>query len=316
MISLTLTVSDLTTLLQIYDRIQIRRYTGTGTPSSTIDISDYTTASGNDTISSRTGVSDVLLDASYTQYYFTDPIGVPSDWYISRYYKESTGSASAWTVPVLGEAYDFYYDPLYPPEVEYDTAEQLVVDRIRLLIGDPIDLRREYGENVASSIHDDDKTLEFDEKGWPVSLTMGGTTYNQTTNPSVNGYRFLRFLDTIEATTWSGCEEIGLDIWYYTFRWSDREIMDAYDNCPPPIGLTTVTATTEAYMLKTAYELLYSEFWLDTGEDGAVVTDEGTRYDPSPGLDNRRQLLESLKKRLDDLIKSLTLTGISGVLVD
>ena len=316
MISLTLTVSDLTTLLQIYDRIQIRRYTGTGTPSSTIDISDYTTASGNDTISSRTGVSDVLLDASYTQYYFTDPIGVPSDWYISRYYKESTGSASAWTVPVLGEAYDFYYDPLYPPEVEYDTAEQLVVDRIRLLIGDPIDLRREYGENVASSIHDDDKTLEFDEKGWPVSLTMGGTTYNQTTNPSVNGYRFLRFLDTIEATTWSGCEEIGLDIWYYTFRNSDRQIIEFYNNCPPPAPLTTTTATAEVYMIQTAIDLLRSELWEDSTEDGATIRDEGSLYNPSEGLKVRKDLLDDLTKRRDDLIKSLQLTGITGVLLD
>jgi len=316
MISLTLTVSDLTTLLQIYDRIQIRRYTGTGTPSSTIDISDYTTTSGNDTISSRTGVSDVLLDASYTQYYFTDPIGVPSDWYISRYYKESTGSASAWTVPVLGEAYDFYYDPLYPPEVEYDTAEQLVVDRIRLLIGDPIDLRREYGENVASSIHDDDKTLEFDEKGWPVSLTMGGTTYNQTTNPSVNGYRFLRFSDTIEATTWSGCEEIGLDIWYYTFLYSDREIMEAYDTCPPPTPLTTANATPEIFMLKTAYELLYQQVFNDAMTDGAVIKDDVTVYNPSIGLSVRKALLDDLKDRLDDLIKSLSLTNIQGVLID
>ncbi len=316
MINLTFTVSDLSTLLQIYDRIQIRRYTGTGVPSSDIDLGEYTTISGTDVISNLTNVSEVLLVSPYTQYYFTDPDGISSDWYISRYYKESDGSASAWADPILGEPHDIYYNPLFQREIEFGSADQLVIDRIRLLIGDPVDLRREYGEDAASSIHTDNKTYEMDEKGWPASVNMGGTQYTDATNPSVNGYRFLRFNEDISITTWSGCQEYGVDLWYYTFRHSDREIMYAYDNCPPPPPLTTTTATPEAYMLKTAYELLYSEFWEDTGEDGAVITDEGTRYDPSPGLDNRRQLLKALKDRLDEVVQTLILTGIEGVLID
>jgi len=318
MITLTFTVGDLTTVMQIYDKIQIMRYTGTGIPDSPVtSLVDYTTiASGTDTVSSRNGVSDILLDSNYTQYYFVDPDGFADNWYISRYYNESNGSASAWADPVLGEPYDIYYDPLYPPEIEFGSADQLVIDRIRLLMGDPVGLRREYGEDAASSIHPDGRTYELDEKGWPASVNMNNVQYTETSNPSINGYRFLRFTENISTTTWSGCQEYGVDIWYYTFRHSDRQIMEAYDNCPPPTGLTTDTATPEAYMLKTAYELLYQEFWEDTGEDGAVITDEGTRYDPSPGLDNRRALLEDLKKRLEDLVDSLIHTATTGVLID
>jgi len=317
MLNLTFTVSDLSTVMTIYNRIQIRRYTGIGMPPTPIDIADYTTiTSGTDTISDRDGVSDVLLVVGYSQYYFTDPDGGADNWYTSRYYNDNTGSASGWYDPILGDPHDIYYNPLYPSEIEFGSADQLVIDRIRLLIGDPVGLRREYGEDAASSIHPDLKTYEFDEKGWPASVNMNGVQYVDTSDPSINGYRFLRFAEDISITTWSGCQEFGVDIWYYVFRNSDREIMKAYDECPTPPGLTTVTATPEVYMLKTAYELLYSEFWLDSSEDGAVVTDSDTRYDPSTGLDNRRQLLETLKKRLDDFVKSLTLTGISGVLID
>jgi hypothetical protein len=179
-----------------------------------------------------------------------------------------------------------------------------------------VGLRREYGETAASSIHTDNVTYEMDEKGWPASISVSGTSMTNSTDPVVNGYRFLVFDNDISNTIWVGCIEYGIDIWYYTFRWSDREIMEAYDNCPPPVGLTTATATAEAYMLQTAVELLYSEVWEASVEDGAVITDEGSRYDPSPGLDTRKSLLDNLQKKLDKLIQSLLLTGISGVLID
>lgn len=301
MITLTFTVDDINTVLQVYNRIQVARSsTETGT---------YTVVSG-------TGFPITLL-SSVSSYEVTDTTGEATDWYKSRYYSTSTLTYSSWSDPVLGSTGDLFYNPLYPEEVSYGTAEKLVINRIRRLIGDPVGLRRDSGTEAASAIHFDNRTFELDEKGWPVSVYMGGMPFNSSKhNPSVNGYRYLRFSQDIDDTTWSGCTEYGADIWYYTFRHSDREIMYAYDTCPIPTGLTTANVTSEAYMLKTAYELLYSEFWEDTGEDGAVITDEGTRYDPSPGLDNRRQLLDRLKKRLDELVQSLTLTGITGVLID
>jgi len=320
-VNLTFTVGNIDAVYEIYDRIQIRRYTATPPPPSTIDLAEYTTISGTDSVSNRTGVSDIVLTTRYSQYYYVDPNGTANDWYISRYYNDADGTSSAWADPILGEAGDIYYNPLFPPEIEYGTADQLIIDRIRTLIGDPKGLRREYGEEAQSSIHSDNKTYEMDEKGWPASINMNGIQYPRSndynlSNPSVNGYRFLRFTEDVTTTTWSGCQEYGVDIWYYTFRHSDREIMETYDRCPPPPGLTTANATSEAYMLYTSIDLLMQEGWEDSIEDGAKIRDEGSHYDPTPGLDFRKSLLGKLQKRLDDLINALVLKGIEGVRVD
>jgi hypothetical protein len=299
MITLTITVDNISTVMQVYNQIQLQR--------AAAEEGTYTTVSG---------LGPVSLVAGITSYSVIDTTGLSTSWYKSRYYSTSTGSYSGWSEPVLGSPGDLFYNPLYSDEISYGTSEQLVIDRIRKLIGDPLGLRREYGEEASSSIHPDGKTYELDEKGWPVSVTMNGVSMNDSSDPTINGYRYLRFDEDISTTTWSGGVEYGVDIWYYTFRHSDREIMEAYDTCPPPPGLTTTNATSEAYMLQTAIELLYQELWEDSTEDGAKIDDEGSKYDPSPGLESKRKLLDGLQRRLDKLTASLKLLGISGVRVD
>lgn len=337
MISLTVTVDNLTTVTEVFDRIELRRYLGFGAPpvgeiTDLVALSNYTTISGIDTLSGRDNVSDILLitfPTAITQYYFTDPTGVADNWYISRYYDLDTDSTSGWSDPIQGEAENLYYNPQFPPEISYGSADQLIIDRIRLYTGDPLNLRREYGEDAVSSIHTDGRTYEMDEFGWPVYVNMGGIPYTSTDNPSVNGYKFLRFEDYIadtcyECVTYSGVcgEDIikevanGVDIWYYTFRSSDRQIMEAYNTCPPPTPLTTLTANAEAYMLQTSIDLLGKELWEDASEDGASIADEGSTYNPEPGLKIRKALLDDLKKRLADLIRTLMLGGITGVRID
>ena len=334
MISLTIYVDNIGEVVQVFDRVQIRRYTGSEiypdeTVTDYIALTEYTSVSGTDTINGREDVSDVLLSTDYYQYYFTDPDGYADNWYISRYYNTSDGATSGWSAPIQGDPGDLYYNPQFPAEIVYGSSDQLIIDRIRLWIGDPLGLRREYGEEALSSIHPDGKTYEMDETGWPAYINMGGVQFTDTDNPSVNGYRFLRFqrfIDDVctECTTYSGIcgEDVvkevthGVDIWYYTFRHSDRQIMEAYDNCPPPAPLTTTTATSEAYMLQTSIDLLRKELWEDATEDGAAIKDEGSTYNPEPGLKIRKDLLDDLKKRLEDLKKSIMLAGITGVLID
>lgn len=299
MIRLSFTVDNISAIIRFYDQIQIQRSdTETGT---------FTTVSG---------LGPIDLVAGTTIYTEIDADGTASDWYHSRYYNTSTTIPSGWSDAILGEPGDLFYDPLFPPEVSYGTAQQLVIDRIRRLIGDPLGLEREYGEDAASSIHPDNKTYELDEKGWPVSIFMNNVSYNTSTNPTINGYRYLIFDDDISVTATISGVEYGVNIFYYTFRWSDREIMESYDGCPVPTGLSLTTATSESYMLQTSIELLYSEVWELSSEDGARVRDSDTLYDPSPGLETKRVLLDKLQKRLDDLVKSLVMTGIEGVLID
>jgi len=333
LISLTITIDNLSGVLQVYNTIQLRRWTLEGTPSTPVtDLvasSDYELMVGIDTISSRSDVSDVLISSDYSQYYFTDSDGFAENWYISRYYSSVTDSTSGWSDPIQGEPGDLYYNPQFPPEVSYGSSDQLIIDRIRLYIGDPLGLRREYGADALSSIHTDGKTYEMDEKGWPSYINMGGVQFTSTDDPSVNGYRFLRFSDYIDdvctsCVTYSGAcgEDVirdvsnGIDIWYYTHRHSDRQIIEFYNNCPPPTPLTTATANSEVYMVQTALDILRSELWEDATEDGAMIKDDGTTYDPGEGLAVRKELLNDLTKRRDDLVKALQLTGITGVRVD
>lgn len=303
MILLNITVDNVNTVLQVYNQIQFMR--------SDYEAGPFTTVSGLGPITLQTNVS------SYTE---SDADGQASNWYISRYYNTSTLGASGWSEPVLGEAGDIYYNPLFPTELNFGTAEQLILDRIRLLIGDPKGINREYGSAAESSIHDDGKVYEMDSKGWPASITMDGVQYTSTGNPAVNGYKFLKFTNFIDTplVTYSGSRMIeqGIDVWYYVFRWSDREIMAAYDNTPPPPPLSTITANAEVYMLVCAYDLLSGETWEVINEDGAKIKDEGSSYDPTPGMLLREDMLDKIKKRLDDAIASLALTGITGVLID
>lgn len=303
MILLNITVDNINTVLQVYDQIQLQR-----------------AATENGTYTTVSGLGPVTLLANVNAYTISDSTGQSSDWYISRYYNTVNSSASAWSDPVLGESGDLYYNPLFPTELIFGTSEQLVLDRIRILIGDPKGINREYGSAAESSLHNDGKVYELDEKGWPAAVSMDGVQYTDTGNPTVNGYKFLKFDNYVDTpvTTYSGTRliEQGVDIWYYTFRWSDREIMEVYDNTPPPAPLTTETANADVYMLSCAYDLLSSETWEVISEDGAKIADEGTKYDPSPGILARRDLLDNLKKRLDDVVNSLALTGITGVLID
>lgn len=317
MINITITVDNISDVLQVFSRVQIRRYSGTGTPPEVVDVADYEEVLGIDQISDRTDVSDVLLLSAYTQYYFADPDGVTDNWYISRYVDEGITTTSAWSDPIQGEMGSFFYNPVYPPEINYGTSDQRIIDRIRIYIGDPIGLSREYGEEAEASLHPDGRVFEFDEKGWPCSINMYNTQYNNITNPTVNGYRYLKFQNAIDTTitTVSGVE-YAVDVWYYTFRNSDKQIMEAYDTCFPPTPLSEANCTPEIYMLQTAYDLLTAETWEAIAEDGAEIDDEGSKYDPTPGLNNREKMLAKLRKRLDDAIKSVRLLGIGGVRLD
>ncbi|RLC79075.1 MAG: hypothetical protein DRI61_08695 [Chloroflexi bacterium] len=287
-------------VFQVYDTIQIQR--------SEYESYGFTTVSG---------LGPVPMAAGQTSYEVVDYSGDASHWYRYRYYSSVTSIYSAWSPPFVGGDREIFFNPLYPPEVLYGDAEHRIISKIRRLIGDPIGIRREYGDDAVSSIHPDNRTYELDEKGWPASVHVAGVPFNSFVNPTVNDYKYLRFVNVdIAATTWSGCEERGMDVWYYTFRNSDREIMEAYDSCSIPVGLDASLMTSEVCLLQTSIELLYKELFEDSTEDGAKIADERTRYDPTPGLENRRHLLDRLNNRLDDLIKRLRLLRIEGVLID
>jgi hypothetical protein len=92
--------------------------------------------------------------------------------------------------------------------------------------------------------------------------------------------------------------------------------MEAYNRTPPPPPLNDANTTKEIQILACAYDLLYSETWEYLNEDGAIIKDDRTSYDPSPGIRARDDMLAKLRKRLDDAIKANRLLGIHGVRID
>jgi hypothetical protein len=296
MIRLTFEVEDIASVLLIYNQIQVQ--------SSATETGTFVTISG-------TGFP-INLASGQESYIVDDLNGSADTWYRSRYYSTIFPyQTSSWSDPILGSVCPICYSPTYPDEIEYSESEKLVINRIRRLCGDPIGLKREYNES--DNIHEGGRTYQLEEKGWPCSINIGDVTYNTSSNPKMNGYLYLNFSQDI--TTLSGVD-LKIDIFYYTFRNSNREIIEAYDNCPPPQGLTTTTANSESYMLQTAIELLTQELWEDATEDGASIKDDMSTYNPEGGQKIRNDLIDKLQKRLDNLVKTLVLSGISGVRVD
>lgn len=305
MIYLTFTVDNLSTVQLVYDQIQAQSSdSATGT---------FTTVTG-------TGFP-VDISTGTSPFTASDSNGTGSTWYMSRYYCSSKcsvpGEGSSWSDPILGEVGEICYDPTYPVEEAYGTSEQLIIDRIRRLIGDPVGLKHEYNEQ--DNISECGKIYEFGEGcGWPCSININGTTYTSTSNPTVNNYRYLKFTfgaEDDDLTTVSGLD-VHIDIFYYVFRHSDREIYEAYSTAYPPAPLTIATATSEVYMLQSAITLLSQELIEDSVESGATITDEASRWSPDPGLRTREAMVDKLQKRLDNVVKVLSLGNISGVLLD
>ena len=318
MTTLTINVSNITGVLAVFSKVQLMRYIGTDTPSSIINILDYVTIdNGIDIINNLTDVSAVQLNTTYNQYYFEDPTGTTSDWYIIRYTNYDSTMFSGWSTALQGMEGIFDYDPLFSPEVLYTPADKLVINKLRLLVGDPTNLTRMHGEEALSSLHSDRRVFELADKGWPYSVMLFNTQYITNTNPTVNGYKYLRFntpLDT-SVTTVSGVD-VAIDIWYTSFRYSDKQLMDAYDTTTPPAPLTVANCTQDIYLMQTAYDLLSNESWELAFEDGAEISDSRDVYNPSSGLLARDKLLARLRKQLDETIKSKRFIGFGGIRID
>ena len=317
MITITITVENLTDVLTIFSKIELLRYNGSSTPTLPINETDYEIINGTDQINNRLNVSDVLLSSTYTQYYFIDPDGDANSWYISRYSNNVGSSKSGWSDPIQGDENNIFYNPMYPAEIVYGTSDKQIINKLRLFIGDPVNLHRSYGEEALVYFHTDSLVFELQEKGWPVSINIYGKQYTSSTDPSVNGYKYLKFNSkvSLSPTTISGVVQ-PIDVWYYTFRYSDKQLMEAYDTCLPPAPLTTTNCTQDIYLLQTAYDLLNGESWELAIEDGSEIVDGRDTYNPAPGLNARDKLLARLKKQIDSAVKLKLFSSVGGVRID
>lgn len=269
-------------------------------------------------------ISDISIASDKSVYRYFDAGGNPDYWYRAKLYCSGctykhpcvSGSETDWFDPVRGDSVNLYFNPVYPDESFYENNDYVIINKIRELIGDKIELKREYGEDTVSSIHPDGRTYELDHKGWPVCVIMNGKNYVDINNPVVDDYRYLYFNEDMVTTTTVSGVDYNIDIWYKSFRHSDREIMEAYDNTTPPPLLSEKTAPKEAYLLQAAMDLLLSESLQDAVEDGAQISGDGSSYSPGAGFSYREQLMTRIQKRIDDLVRMHIFRGLSGVVID
>ena len=225
--------------------------------------------------------------------------------------------------PARGTLPTLYNTATYPEETDFEYADEIIIKKIRRLIGDFKGLSRLYitdDDTSCQYLHEDGKTIEIKEKGWPVYVSVkypdeGATEKIILTDPVVQGYKHLAFTDTLV----SGTTMPIVDVWYHTFKFSDVEVYTAYEDSFIPAKVPSASVTQDHLILQSAIDLLENMTFEDIVEDGAVIKDDKDTYDPSPGLKERDKAINRLRKQLDNLIEETLLnliSGVTGVLID
>jgi hypothetical protein len=218
----------------------------------------------------------------------------------------------------------------YPTETTLTTEETTIVNRIRDEVGDYKVSKRDYydgthystslgtttGDNDSyARVSSNEKTYQLEEKGWPTSITINSVEYTALTNPTIRNYRYLNFSAAVLTVTGT------IDVYYDTFRFSDDEILDAYDridHIPGTHSIPFADIPVYWYYEYSAIVLLQGEFQYDVTKS-ANVTDGDTRFDNQNSLATRQKELDARRKRLDDEIKDMIVYlshNLSGVRVD
>lgn len=304
MIQLTIEVADIVNVMLMYDSIRI-----------------YTSDAENGTY---TYLDSVSLQAGVSTYTYLHLAGTTDTWYRSSYYNITTLAESSLSNAARGTAPSLYHIATYPAEYDFDSTEEIIIRKIRRLIGDSKGLSRLWidgsdicADGLCSNVLEDGRTLDLEEKGWPVYISVNDVEYTTLAEPVVQGYRYLTFSGTLETLT-SGC--VGdVEIWYSTFKFSDREVYEAYGDAMIPPLVPADCVSEDHLMLQASIDLLESLTAEDLVDDGAAIRDDQTLYDPSPGLRERDRLIARLRKQLDLLVKECLksgLLGLEGVLID
>jgi len=294
MIQLTIYVADIATVMATFTHIRL--YT------STEELGTYT------------HLVYIPLSAGQSTYEYIHVAGTSDTWYRSSYWSVSTESSLS--DPVQGDCAELYHYPTYPTEVEFTSAEEQIIRRIRRYIGDLKGLDRLYIElegEYCSTVQEDNKTVDLEKTGWPVYITLNGVEKTSEIDPMVQGYQWLTFSGTISGTNYP------IDIWYYTFKFSDRQIYEAYSDAILPAFVSADCVTQAHLILQAAIDLLENMTAEDMVNNGAVVRDGLDLYDPEPGLRERNNLIGRLQKQLDSLIQECIksgMLGLEGVLID
>lgn len=305
-VQLDIVVSDIAATLSAgYTHIKIYR-----SSQETTGFTELTTSSNR-----------IALVSGQSNYTFVDETGTTKMWYKRSFFDGSSEST-------LSSAFQGTYtdtkflNPTYPADETFTSEEYYLIDRIRLLIGDPKELNRDYISEQGTgfdSISEDGKTHTLlNPRGYPLSIEHNDVGLTTASGAEVRDYQFITISGTVDVS--AGSTDT-LDVWYYHFRYSDTEILTAYNSQLPPPQLTADQVSTELKLVCTALDLLESEV-RQFGTVSATEVDiyQEIRINPKGGLDARQKDLVALRKRKDKLIQDILFeeadSNIFGVLID
>jgi len=274
----------------LFDKIRIFRATGVNGPYNMIAEIDYATPA-------------VYCDLTSTPQMYYKVQYYNSTTMISSVYSEvaqETGIFSEYTVPETTAT--------YPPEIALSDDDREIVESIRVTLGDSGLIERDlfYASDpqsnaaCAAQIDPEGCTWELEEwKGWPQRVLLNGIEKTDINDPQVIGYRYLSFSGTSPCITGS------LDVYYNHFRFSDREILMAYDrsaNLLVSCGLTVDAVSTEMRIMQASILLLEGEI-REVSQGAFKIVDGDTTYDNSAMIRSRTEDLTDLKKKMDYIIE-------------
>jgi len=306
--TVTITVLDAVEVGAIFDELVVFKATSVNGPFSELETIALT---GADTYTS--------LDLTST----------PSTYYKAQYNNSTTMVTSVFSDPAQETGnFSEYSVPestaTYPPEIALSTQDREIVESIRVTLGDLGLIERDFYDSsdstsqfaCASQISSDQCTWELIEfKGWPQRVRLDGIDKTSLSDPQVLGYRYLTFSGSDPCITGT------LDIFYNSFRFSDREILLAYDranNLLVSCGLTTTQITTEMLIMQAAVLLLEGEL-REAQQKAVMIRDGDTTYDNSRTIMARTEDLNDLKSKIRELIECARFSAsyaLEGVRID
>ncbi len=305
---LTITVRSTTEVEAVFDQLLIFRAGSANGPFSTIETIILNGSGGYTFLDTGTSAAKY-----YKAQFFNSSSMVSS---VFSELAQETGVFSEYTVPTSTAT--------YPSEIALSEEDREIVESIRITLGDIGIIERDFFDSsdtnsafaCASQISSDQKTWELEEfKGWPQRVIINGEEKTSISDPQVIGYKFLTFSGA------SACITGTLDIFYNHFRFSDREILLAYDrsiNLLVSCGLTSAQVTTEMRIMQAAILLLEGEL-RDFQQGGVSIRDGDTSYDSSRAIESRSQELNDLRLKMRELVHCARVSAsysLEGVRVD
>ncbi|MCK5018677.1 MAG: hypothetical protein KAS32_16570 [Candidatus Peribacteraceae bacterium] len=258
-----------------------------------------------------------VLTSTQIYYNFEDATGTSSSWYKTSYYHSVTLLESSLSTASKGIEIELeHVDTTYPEEINMTSTDYYHTGRIRYLVGDNKKVVRDYVSPGCTggyqNVSEDGYTYQFEARGWPLRIEKDGVSYASSSNPYVTDYSFLTFSGT-QINTVSGT----LDIWYESFRKSDREILKVYNTNPGIPHVSSSAVTTEMLRLSSAISIIREELVQLMGENSGKFNLSGElSFDPTPILKHKRALIKDLESQLSVLVSESVSNNITGVLID